>query len=83
MITFINPSTEKPYIRFQSLYQDALANDQRGIEAISVSSYDLKTNEVEARYVNLKYIIDNEWIFFSNYNSPKRNSLALINKFLL
>ena len=71
MITFINPSTEKPYIRFQSLYQDALANDQRGIEAISVSSYDLKTNEVEARYVNLKYINDNEWIFFSNYNSPK------------
>ncbi len=71
MITFINPSTEKPYIRFQSLYQDALANDQRGIEAISVSSYNLKTNEVEARYVNLKYIADNEWIFFSNYNSPK------------
>ena len=71
MIKFINPRTEKPYIHFQTLYQEALANDQRGIEAISVSSYNQKMNEVEARYVNLKYIADNEWIFFSNYNSPK------------
>ena len=71
MIKFINPSTEKPYIHFQSLYQEALANDQRGIEAISVSSYNQKMTEVEARYVNLKYIAGNEWIFFSNYNSPK------------
>jgi len=71
MIKFINPSSEKPYIHFQSLYQEALENYQRGIEAISVSSYSQETNEVEARYVNLKYIVDNEWIFFSNYNSPK------------
>ena len=71
MIKFINPSTDKPYIYFQSLYQDAVANDQIGIEAISVSSYNQEMSEVEARYVNLKYIIDNEWIFFSNYNSPK------------
>ena len=71
MIKFINLSSEKPYIHFQSLYQEALENDQRGIEAISVSSYSQETSEVEARYVNLKYIVDNEWIFFSNYNSPK------------
>ena len=71
MITFINPSTEKPYLHFQSLYQEALANDQKGIEAISVSSYNQKRSEVESRYVNLKYIAANEWIFFSNYNSPK------------
>ena len=71
MIKFINSSTEKPYIHFQSLYQEALANDQKSIEAISVSSYNQQMNEVEARYVNLKYISNNEWIFFSNYNSPK------------
>ena len=71
MIKFINPSAEKPYIHFQSLYEEALANNQKGIEAISVSSYNQHMNEVEARYVNLKYIADNEWIFFSNYNSPK------------
>ena len=71
MIKFINLSSEKPYTHFQSLYEEALANDQRGIEAISISSYSQEMSEVEARYVNLKYIVNNEWIFFSNYNSPK------------
>ena len=71
MIEFINLSSEKPYNHFKILYQEALANEQKGIEAISVSSYNQKKSEVEARYVNLKYISNNEWIFFSNYNSPK------------
>ena len=71
MIKFLNLNSEKPYIHFQSLYQEALGNGQKGIEAISVSSYNQIKKEVEARYVNLKYIADNEWIFFSNYHSPK------------
>src|SRR6056300_774144 len=58
MIKFLNLNSEKPYIHFQSLYQKALENGQKG---------------VEARYVNLKYIDNNEWIFFSNYLSPKAN----------
>jgi len=73
MIKFLNPSTEKPYIHFQSLYQAAQENGQKGIEAISVSSYNQAKKEVESRYVNLKYIANNEWIFFSNYLSPKAN----------
>ena len=71
MIKFLNLNSEKPYLYFQSLYQEALDNGQKGIEAISVSSYNQIKNEVEARYVNLKYIANNDWIFFSNYNSPK------------
>ena len=73
MIKFLNLNSEKPYIHFQSLYQEAIEKSQKGIEAISVSSYDRTTSEVEARYVNLKYIANNEWIFFSNYHSPKAN----------
>ena len=73
MIKFLNLSSEKPYSYFQALYQEALENDQKGIEAISVSSYNRASSEVEARYVNLKYIANNEWIFFSNYHSPKAN----------
>ena len=73
MIKFLNLNSEKPYIQFQALYQKALENGQKGIEAISVSSYDKASSEVEARYVNLKYISNNEWIFFSNYHSPKAN----------
>ena len=71
MIKFLNLSSEKPYLQFKSAYQAALDNGQKGIEAISVSSFNKSANEVEARYVNLKYITDKEWIFFSNYNSPK------------
>ena len=71
MIKILNLSSEKPYLRFKSAYQAALDNGQKGIEAISVSSFNKAANEVEARYVNLKYIDVNEWIFFSNYNSPK------------
>ena len=73
MINILNPSHEKPYILFQSLYQKAIENGQKGVEAISVSSYNELLKEVEARYVNLKYIDNNEWIFFSNYLSPKAN----------
>ena len=73
MINFLNFSSEKPYIIFKSLYKKAIENGQKGIEAISVSSYNQPLKEVEARYVNLKYIDNNEWIFFSNYLSPKAN----------
>tara|TARA_Y200000002_G_scaffold119925_1_gene98299 strand:- start:1188 stop:1787 length:600 start_codon:yes stop_codon:yes gene_type:complete len=73
MIKFLNLNSEKPYSYFQALYQEALENGQKGIEAISVSSYNRTSSEVEARYVNLKYIANNEWIFFSNYHSPKAN----------
>ena len=77
MIKFLNPSTEKPYNYFQSLYQEAQESDQTAIEAISVSSYNQTKKEVEARYVNLKYINNNEWIFFSNYLSPKASQFDL------
>ena len=71
MIKFLNLSSEKPYLQFKSAYQAALDNGQKGIEAISVSSFNKEANEVESRFVNLKYISGNEWIFFSNYRSPK------------
>ena len=73
MIKFLNLNSEKPYSYFQALYKEALENGQKGIEAISVSSYNQASSEVEARYVNLKYIANDEWIFFSNYHSPKAN----------
>ena len=71
MIKFHNLNSERPYLHFKDLHDQALKNNQEGIEAIVVSSYDQVKNEVEARIVNLKYIVDNEWIFFSNYHSPK------------
>tara|TARA_Y100000768_G_scaffold370798_1_gene336898 strand:+ start:848 stop:1447 length:600 start_codon:yes stop_codon:yes gene_type:complete len=62
---------EPPYQKFYHFYDEALKKNQNNPEAMAISSYNSKTNEVDSRFVNLKYIIDNEWIFFSNYNSPK------------
>jgi len=71
MIDLLNIVSDIPHSKFLDLYQKALKEKQRGIEAIAISSYDKSSNEVESRFVNLKYISGNEWIFFSNYLSPK------------
>ena len=74
MIQFINLNQEIPYLLFKEKYDDALNAGQKGIEAISISSYNKEISEVDSRYVNLKFISNDEFIFFSNYNSPKASS---------
>lgn len=71
MIEFINISKETPYQRFKSEYERALNADQKYIEAISISSYSESKNEVNTRFVNLKFIENKSFIFFTNYNSQK------------
>jgi pyridoxamine 5'-phosphate oxidase len=71
MIKINNISTDYPYQIFDRCYKKANAAGQKAIEAIAISSFNVLENEVESRFVNLKYINDNEWIFFSNYLSPK------------
>ena len=74
MIQFNNLSQEAPYLIYKAKYDEALNAGQKTIEAVSVSSYNSKTNEVDSRYVNLKFIINDEFIFFSNYESLKASS---------
>jgi len=74
MIKFNNLNKEIPYLLFKKKYDEALNAGQKGIEAISVSSFNKEENEVNSRYVNLKFITNDEFIFFSNYNSPKASS---------
>ena len=71
MIKFTKLNQETPYLNFKKKYDDALNANQKNIEAISISSYSKKLKEVNARFVNLKFIADKNFIFFSNYNSPK------------
>lgn len=73
MIDISKISDELPYIKFVNLYKEALKSEQPNIEAICISSYDEIKHEPDSRFVNLKYIINDEWIFFSNYLSPKAN----------
>ena len=71
MIKFSNLNQETPFLIFKEKYDEALHAGQKSIEAISISSYNEQTKEVHSRYVNLKFIQNDEFIFFSNYNSPK------------
>jgi len=71
MIKFYDLSKEKPYLILKEKYDEAIAAGQKAIEAISISSYNKEIDEVNSRYVNLKLINDQEFVFFSNYNSPK------------
>ena len=63
MINISNISNKSPYIKFKCLYKEALAAEQSNIEAICISSFDYENKESNSRFVNLKYIIDDEWIF--------------------
>jgi pyridoxamine 5'-phosphate oxidase len=74
MIEFTNLNQETPYQLLKEKYDEALNAGQRGIEAISISSYNKEISEVDSRYVNLKFISNDEFIFFSNYGSPKASS---------
>lgn len=66
-----NKISSKPYMLFYDLLIKAKESHQEAIESILIASFDKEKNEVDARYVNLKYINKNQWIFFTNYKSPK------------
>ena len=71
MIKLNEVNKSDPYLLFKKFYDEALLKKQRSIQAICISSFNTSTNQVESRFVNLKYINDDRWIFFSNYNSQK------------
>ena len=71
MIKFIKSSQEIPYQLLKEKYDEAVVAGQKSIEAISISSYNKEISEVDSRYVNLKFISNDEFIFFSNYKSQK------------
>ena len=74
MIQFNNLNQETPYQLLKAKYDEAVDAGQKGIEAISISSFNKEIGEVDSRYVNLKFISNDEFIFFSNYDSPKASS---------
>lgn len=70
-MNILNKVSSKPYSLFYELFAKAQENQQEVIESMLIASFDKEKNEVDARYVNLKYINKEQWIFFTNYNSPK------------
>lgn len=80
MIKFKNLIEEYPYLIFKEKYQNAMKANQKNIEAISISSFSKELNEVNSRFVNLKFVNKDEFIFFSNYNSPKSHEFKSHNQ---
>ncbi len=80
MIEFRDLINEVPYKIFKENYSLALKKGQKNIDAISISSYNPSKKEVQSRFVNLKFIDKDEFIFFTNYNSPKAISFDLHNQ---
>ena len=80
MIQFDSINQERPYLYFKEKYDEAANAGQKSIEAISISSFNTNINEVDSRYVNLKFITNDEFIFFSNYKSPKAYSFITHNQ---
>jgi pyridoxamine 5'-phosphate oxidase len=80
MINLIDLNQEIPFLIFKKKYIEATNAGQKNIEAVSISSYNAKKNEVESRLVNLKFIINSEFIFFSNYNSTKASAFISHNQ---
>lgn len=74
MIKFNNINQGTPYQFLKEKYDEALNAGQKAIEAISISSFNKEINEVDSRYVNLKFINNDEFIFFSNYDSSKASA---------
>jgi len=71
MIKHDKLNNEIPYLIFKQYYDKAINKNQKNIEAMCISSYSKDLNEVNSRFVNLKIINNKDFIFFSNYTSPK------------
>ena len=80
MIKIHDINKSDPYKRFQIEYKRALENNQQNPEAVSISSFNHKKNEVNSRFVNLKFINDDKWYFFTNYHSEKSKDFASHNQ---
>ena len=80
MIKLIDFPSGEPYKIFQKKLKQAEIRNQKNIDAIVISSLDKTNYEVNSRIVNLKYIKRDEWIFFSNYESPKSHEFNTHNQ---
>ena len=80
MIELDRSEQSEPYVKFYSLYDQCIKKNQNLPQVIALSSYDKLSEQSDVRYVNLKYIHGEEWIFFTNYNSLKAKHFETNNK---
>lgn len=79
MIQFIN-NKEVPITIFQKFHENGLLSNQPNIDAACLSTFNTINNEISSRFINIKYVKNNKFIFFSNYESPKAKDIKTFNK---
>ena len=75
MIIFENILSIEPFSFFEDLYKNATHASQQHIEAAVVSTIS-EENKPSSRIVNIKYLIKDTFIFFSNYESNKAKDIS-------
>ena len=75
MIKIIEAIKEEPYEIFYSFYKKALAQNQKNIEAIAISSFDAE-KRIKFKICQFEVHKRDKWIFFTNYNSPKAKEFS-------
>jgi pyridoxamine 5'-phosphate oxidase len=80
MIEFKNKNQGMPYLILDEKYRQAIKSGQDNVEAMVISSFNKTKNEVDSRFVNLKFIDNDRLIFFSNYNSSKSIAFNTFNQ---
>ena len=83
MIKFYKLSKDEPYNIFKDYYDKALIKKQKNIEAVAISSLNTSNKEVNSRFVNLKYIKDDNWVFLQIMILQKQKSSRCVIKFML
>ena len=63
-------SLSLPLEKFKVIFDNAVKHKQQNVEAICISTVSID-GIPSSRMVNIKYVEDNNLIFFSNFNSPK------------
>lgn len=78
MIEFKSKQLQQPIKILKNFYEKAIQNDQSSVEAFCLSTCS-ENLMPSSRYVNIKYITQNELVFFSNYESKKAKQIEVNN----
>jgi len=79
MIFFYNIDKNHPFSLLYDKYLEASKRNQTSIEAMVLATLDLENMLPNSRFVNAKYITNEEIIFFSNYQGTKSREIENTN----
>lgn len=68
---------QSPFELFELWFNEAIKNQEKEPNAMVLSTCDIKTYQPSSRVVYLKELLDNQFIFYTNYSSQKGKEIDL------